>query len=169
LNQSLYLETKTRLPGWILWKSDRLSMAHSVEARVPFMDHPLVELAARMPPRLKLDGLNEKYALKKTMAPHLPELPTQYKKRGFYTPIREWFFTPERYAELAPYLSDDALKQAGMFEPAAVDAIYQRLSAYTELRDMNDYFQVMRLEWTLMTVLSVQILYRLFVLGEAAP
>ena len=169
LNQSLYLETKTRLPGWILWKSDRLSMAHSVEARVPFMDHPLVELAARMPPELKLNGLDEKYALKKSMAPHLPELPTQYKKRGFYTPIREWFFTPERYAELSPYLSEEALKQAGMFEPAAVDAIYQRLSAYTEMRDMNDYFQVMRLEWTLMTVLSVQILHRLFVLGEAVP
>ena len=166
LNQSLYLETKTRLPGWILWKSDRLSMAHSVEARVPFMDHPLVELAARMPPKLKLDGLNEKYILKKTMAPHLPQLPTEYKKRGFYTPIREWFFTPERYAELSPYLSEEALQQAGLFEPAAVDAIYKKLSAYTEMRDGNDYFQVMRLEWTLMTVLSVQILYRQFVLGE---
>jgi len=167
LNQSLYLETKTRLPGWILWKSDRLSMAHGVEARVPFMDHPLVELAARLPPQFKLDDMNEKYILKKMMAPHLPELPTQYKKRGFYTPIREWFFTPQRYAELAPYLSETALQQAGMFEPAAVNALYEKLTSYGQLADMNDYYRVMRMEWALMTVLSVQILYRLFVLGEA--
>jgi len=73
LNQSLYIETKTRLPGWILWKSDRLSMAHSIEARVPFMDHPLVELAARIPPGLKLNGMDEKYILRKVMMPHLPK------------------------------------------------------------------------------------------------
>ena len=66
---------KTRLPGWILWKSDRLSMAHGVEARVPFLDHPLVELLARMPPNLKLNGLNEKYVLKQCMTPGLPEMP----------------------------------------------------------------------------------------------
>ncbi len=166
LNQSLYLETKTRLPNWILWKSDRLSMAHGVEARVPFMDHLLVELAAHIPPELKLNGMDEKYILKKLMTPHLPELPTQYKKRGFYTPIREWFFTPERYPELTPYLSEQALERAGIFSPAAVNDLYQRLAACPPPANMNDYYQVMRLEWTLMTVFSVQALYRLFVLRE---
>ena len=166
LNQSLYMEAKTRLPNWILWKSDRLSMAHGVEARVPFMDHNLVELAAHIPPALKLNGMDEKYILKKLMAPNLPELPTQYKKRGFYTPIREWFFTPNRYPELAPYLSAQALYQAGIFSPTAVNDLYQQLATYPPCTNMNDYYQVMRLEWTLMTVLSVQILHSLFVLGE---
>ena len=167
LNQSLYLETKTRLPNWILWKSDRLSMAHGVEARVPFMDHPLVELAAHIPPELKLNGMDEKYILKKLMAPHLPELPTQYKKRGFYTPIREWFFTPERYPELTAYMSEPALEQAGIFSPAVVAGLYHRLAAYPPPKSMDDEYCIMKLEWTLMTVLSVQVLHRLFVLGEA--
>ena len=167
LNQSLYLESKTRLPNWILWKSDRLSMAHSVEARVPFMDHLLVELAAQIPPALKLNEMDEKYILKKLMLPQLPELSTQYKKRGFYTPIREWFFTPERYPGLALYLSEQALQQSGIFSHTAVNNLYQKLAGYQQpVETMNEYYQVMRLEWTLMTVLSVQVLYRIFVLGE---
>jgi len=165
-NQSLYLEAKTRLPGWILWKNDRMSMAHGVEVRVPFLDHPLVELAAKLPPHLKLNDFNEKYILKKMMEPHLPELPTQYKKRAFYTPIREWFFTPKRYAEFSIYMSDEALRQAGMFEPAAVNDLYEKINSYGKTLNMSEYYKVMRMEWALMLVLSVQILYRLFVLGE---
>jgi len=59
------------------------------------------------------------------------------------------------------------LRQAGMFEPAAVNALYEKLNSYGQLADMSDYYRVMRMEWALMTVLSVQILYRLFVLGES--
>ena len=92
-------------------------MAHSVEARVPFMDHPLAELAARMPPQLKLNGLNEKYILKKCIGARLPPLPHEYKKRGFYTPISEWFFTPQRYAELEPYPGPEALGAAACSRP----------------------------------------------------
>lgn len=168
LNQSLYFETKTRLPGWILWKSDRLSMAHGVEARTPFMDHPLVELAARIPPQLKLNGLNEKYLLKRMMQPHLPERADAYKKRGFYTPISAWFFTPQRYTELEPYLSPDALRRCGLFAPNVVDALYRRLNALGTPTNLNDNYRVMQIEWVLFTVLSTQILHRLFVEKQAA-
>lgn len=167
LNQSLYIETKTRLPGWILWKSDRLSMAHSVEARVPFMDHPLVELAARLPPTLKLNGLDEKYLLRKIVIPHLPVHPTQYKKRAFYTPIREWFFTAERQIELAHYLSPAAIREVGIFEPGRVAAMLRQLGDCAQPHDMDAHYRVMRLEWMLMAVLTVQILYGLFVGKEA--
>ena len=109
LNQSLYIETKTRLPGWILWKSDRLSMAHSVEARVPFMDHKLVEFAAKMPPWLKLNGMDEKYLLRKIMMKHLPEHPQSFKKRAFYTPIKEWFFRSEKIVSLQKYMSSEKI------------------------------------------------------------
>jgi asparagine synthase (glutamine-hydrolysing) len=164
LNQSLYFEMQTRLPGWILWKSDRLSMAHSVEARVPFLDHPLVELAARMPPEMKLRGLNEKYILKQCMAPRLPPMEHAYKKRGFYTPISEWFFTPERAEELAPYLSREALIKADLFNPDRVEEIRSQLLAYRQApTDLNAIYRRMQLEWTLFTVLTTQILHHLYV------
>ena len=163
LNQSLYLETKTRLPGWILWKSDRLSMANGVEARVPFMDHPLVELAARIPPEFKLKGMNEKYILKKLMADRLPSMPHNYKKRGFYTPIRDWFFTRERYASIAPHFSQQALLDSGIFNPDVVIELYNQILGISKPTDMNSYYTCMRLEWVLLTILSVQILHYLFV------
>ena len=163
LNQSLYFEMKTRLPGWILWKSDRLSMAHGVEARVPFLDHPLVELIARMPPALKLNGLNEKYILKQCMAPRLPDVSHAYKKRGFYTPISEWFFTPARRDELQPYLSREALIQADLFDPDRVQALQQTLRNSAQPTDMNTRYRYMQLEWALFTVLTTQILHHHYV------
>jgi asparagine synthase (glutamine-hydrolysing) len=168
LNQSLYIETKTRLPGWILWKNDRLSMAHSVETRVPFMDHPLVELAAKIPPGLKLNGMDEKYILRKVMMPNLPTHPTQFKKRAFYTPIRDWFFTAERQTEMEKYLCPQALQSAGYFCAETVAGYLQQIAEATKVETTDEYYRVMKLEWILLMVLSVQILHHLFVEREAA-
>ena len=168
LNQSLYFEMKTRLPGWILWKSDRLSMAHGVEARVPFLDHPLVELIARMPPQMKLNGLDEKYLLKKCMTPRLPAMPHAYKKRGFYTPISAWFFTPERKEALQPYLSRASLIKADLFDADRVEALQRELQGMTKPADMNAGYRFTQLEWTLFTVLTTQILHQQYV-EKATP
>ena len=167
LNQSLYIETKTRLPGWILLKSDRLSMAHSVEARVPFMDHPLIELTASIPPGLKLNGMNEKYVLKQVAMPNLPDLNTEFKKRAFYTPIREWFFTKERIPSLESYLSKTALQESNIFNPEQVKKLYQRLVDSKAPDDRDSYYRVLQLEWVMMLVLTVQILYSQFIKKRA--
>ncbi len=168
LNQSLYFEMKTRLPGWILWKSDRLSMAHGVEARLPFLDHPLVELIARMPPHMKLNGLNEKHILKKHMTPRLPTVPHAYKKRGFYTPISAWFFTAERRDELQPYLSREALIETDLFDPDRVQALQRELQGMARPAEMNAGYRLTQLEWTLFTVLTTQILHQLYI-KKAVP
>lgn len=168
LNQSLYMEAKTRLPGWILWKSDRLSMANSVEARVPFMDHPLVELAASVPPQFKLNGMNEKYILKRVIAPRLPPTPHHFKKRAFYTPIKQWFFMPGHRDQLEPYFSESALNETGLFDVKGVRRLYERLVAMPHPGDMNGWYRLMQLEWVVFTVLSVQLLHRQFVAGGAA-
>ena len=167
LNQSLYIEAKTRLPGWILWKSDRLSMAHSVEARVPFMDHKLAEMTAKMPPFMKLNNMDEKYVLRKVAMPHLPEHPSGFKKKAFYTPIRAWFFTPEREVLLDKYLSSGALQKTGIFNAGRVRELLEILLAYPPARTKNEIFRIMQLEWILMLVLSVQILHAQFV-GDGA-
>ena len=168
LNQSLYLETKTRLPGWILWKSDRLSMAHGVEARVPFLDHPLVELAARIPPNFKLNDMDEKYILKKWVGPHLPEVPGHYKKRGFYTPIKEWFFSEKHVDNLQFYLSKQRLEELNIFNPDTVQAYMNELIQMPSPSDMNTYYRTMQLEWALMLILSTQMLNQLFITKDAA-
>lgn len=167
LNQSLYLETKMRLPGWILWKSDRLSMSHGVEARVPFMDHPLVELCAKLPPQLKLNNMDEKFILKQIMAPHLPDIPGNYKKRGFYTPIREWLFSEQHLEELEKYLSIQKLEESDIFEPNAVRALLNELIYSPLPNDMETYYQNLQKEWQLMLILSTQMLFELFVAKEA--
>ncbi len=168
LDRSLYLEAKTRLPGWILWKSDRLSMAHGVEARVPFLDHPLVELAAAMPPVFKLNGLDEKYLLKRLATPHLPALETQYKKQAFYTPIHAWFFATEHQRErLAPYLERPTVEAAGLFDPAQVERLDRALRTSPPPDTPDAYHRRMRQEWLLMLVLSTQILHRQFIAKEA--
>lgn len=163
LNQSLYLETKTRLPGWILWRADRLAMANGVEARVPFLDHKLVELAAKVPPALKLNGLDEKYILRKLMLPKLPEHPTAYKKRAFYTPIREWFFTRQNADRLSCFLSEVNVREAGIFNPKTVNRLLGELVDMAQPSSVDDYYRAMRQEWVMFSVLTVQILHELFI------
>lgn len=90
LNRSLYVDIKTWLVDDILSKVDRASMACSLEARVPFLAFPLVEYAMRMPPGLKMRGLERKVALKRLMKGRLPEGLIHRKKRGFNAPTTLW-------------------------------------------------------------------------------
>ncbi|QPJ65312.1 MAG: asparagine synthase (glutamine-hydrolyzing) [Candidatus Nitrohelix vancouverensis] len=86
-----YMEHKLRLPEHLLMRVDKLTMAHSVEARVPFLDHELVEFAVRLPPSYKLwEGLGKKI-LKKASEPYLDHDIIYRKKQGFGAPMDEWF------------------------------------------------------------------------------
>ena len=169
LNQSLYIETKTRFVNWILWKSDRLSMAHSVEARVPFVDHLLVETAANLPCHLKLMGMDEKYVLKAIAKDHLPPLQGDYKKRAFYTPIREWIFKPEMTEKLQKYIGKNAIEESAIFSFESVNTMYDELIQFPKPSNLDEYYTMMRKEWILMLVLSTQILYFQFIKGLGAP
>jgi asparagine synthase (glutamine-hydrolysing) len=86
-----HLDQKTYLVDDILVKMDRMSMQNSLEVRVPFLDHQVVETANAAPAGLKLRNGCGKYILKKTMAPHLPGEVLQRRKRGFGVPIKHWF------------------------------------------------------------------------------
>jgi asparagine synthase (glutamine-hydrolysing) len=91
LNQLLYMETKTLLPENLLMKVDKMTMAHSIEARVPFLDHNMVEFASALPTNLKLNGMTGKYLLRKAMADLLPKEIIHRKKQRFFVPIDDWF------------------------------------------------------------------------------
>lgn len=110
-----YLDFKTWLPGDILTKVDRASMAHSLEVRVPLLDHTFCEYAASLPNDLKLRGGEGKYVLKKALEPHLPHDIMYRNKKGFSIPLAAWLRGPlcqaTRDAVLSPRLLD-----TGIFE-----------------------------------------------------
>ncbi|HJV74480.1 MAG TPA: XrtA/PEP-CTERM system amidotransferase [Noviherbaspirillum sp.] len=96
LSMIQYLDMKTYLPGDILTKVDRASMAHALEVRVPLLDHKLVEWISGLPSSLKLQGGEGKYIFKKALQPHLPREILYRNKMGFATPLARWFRGPLR-------------------------------------------------------------------------
>lgn len=114
LGRQLYVDLKTYLADDILVKVDRMSMANSLEARVPLLDHVVVERVAQIPSRLKLRGLTRKYIFKRAMAPLLPAEVLTRKKEGFSIPMKTWL-----RGELRPLmeelLSESELKRDGYF------------------------------------------------------
>jgi asparagine synthase (glutamine-hydrolysing) len=89
-----YLDFKTYLPGDILTKVDRASMAHSLEVRVPFLDHEFVDWVAQLPSSVKLRGSQGKFVLKRALEPLLPREVLYRRKMGFAVPLDRWFRGP---------------------------------------------------------------------------
>lgn len=110
-----YLDMKTYLVGDILTKVDRASMAHSLEVRVPFLDHPLAEWMSGLPNEFKLRGTEGKYLLKKAMEPYLPNDVLYRPKMGFGVPLAKWFRGPLR-ERLRADLLEGGLADTGLFD-----------------------------------------------------
>ncbi|MBW8011850.1 MAG: asparagine synthase (glutamine-hydrolyzing) [Chloroflexi bacterium] len=94
LDRTLYTDNKTYLPGDLLVKADRMTMAHSLEGRSPFLDHEFAGWAARLPEGLKFRGRQGKYLLRKAFASYLPDEITRRGKQGFGIPLGAWFRGP---------------------------------------------------------------------------
>ncbi|MGB9178651.1 MAG: asparagine synthase (glutamine-hydrolyzing) [Pyrinomonadaceae bacterium] len=114
LNRLLYADTKTYLQE-LLMKQDQMSMAASIESRVPFLDHKLVEFTARLPERLKLRGWTTKYVLRKSMKGLLPEAILTRRKMGFPVPLATWFRGPFRPV-VDEYVLGERAASRGLFE-----------------------------------------------------
>jgi asparagine synthase (glutamine-hydrolysing) len=112
LSRLLYLDIKTYLVE-LLMKQDQMSMAASIESRVPFLDHKLVEFAARIPSRLKVRYLSGKYLLRRAMAGRLPGDILNRYKMGFPTPIKLWL-RHQLFDRTAALLSDGRVAQRGI-------------------------------------------------------
>jgi asparagine synthase (glutamine-hydrolysing) len=90
LNAMLYIDTKTWLPDDLLIKADKMTMANSIELRVPLLDHKVLEFAAALPSRFKLNGLKLKYILKRALSRKIPQEISNRKKTGFPVPYERW-------------------------------------------------------------------------------
>lgn len=118
-NQILYADMKLYLEGDILPKVDRASMANSLEVRVPFLNHTLVEYVAALPHALKLHGFTTKFLLRECLHGRVPENILKRGKKGFGMPVAKWLTGPLRpLAE--DMLSESRLKRDGFFKPAYV-------------------------------------------------
>ncbi|MCA1818198.1 MAG: asparagine synthase (glutamine-hydrolyzing) [Acidobacteria bacterium] len=124
LNRLLYVDLKTFLPCLNLDYTDKTSMAATLEVRVPFLNVELVELAARMPPSLKLRGLKRKYILKRAAERLLPREIVWRKKAGFGAPVRSWLRGALRPL-VEELLSEEAVRRRGLFRPEEVRRVVE--------------------------------------------
>ena len=122
LDHLLYLDSKTYLPGDILVKVDRMSMANSLETRAPLLDHRLIEFAQTIPASLKIRGQETKYILKRAAQGLIPDEIISRPKQGFDVPIRRWF-NHELREMLDDTLKDRLARERGEFNHRAVLAI----------------------------------------------
>jgi len=117
-----YLDLKTYLPGDILTKVDRASMAHGLEVRVPLLDHTLVEWLSNLPPSLKLQRGVGKHVFKQALRPYLPDDILYRKKMGFSVPLASWFRGPLRQL-LQNKLNGTVLADSGLFNQDYVQSL----------------------------------------------
>lgn len=137
----LWFDQRYYLPDDILYKVDRISMAHSVEVRPPFLDHRIAEFAATLPAGLKIRGSRQKVVLKELMKDKLPPSILSRKKIGLDIPAHEWFRGPLRQL-LKATLSDGMAEYRDIFQPEAIRGL---LNSHLE-RETNAGFQL----WGLM-------------------
>jgi asparagine synthase (glutamine-hydrolysing) len=158
LGQAQYIESTLFLSNYLLSsQGDRMAMANSIEGRFPFLDHRVVELAARMPAKLRLNGLTEKFILKKIARGQVPAVLVDRPKQPYRAPISRCFINekPPEYVE--DLLSASALKQSGYFDAVKV----QRLLA--KCRQQGGRLASERENMALVAILSTQLLDHQFI------
>lgn len=124
LDRMLYTDFMTRLPEHSLMLTDRMTMAHGLEARSPFLDHELVEYLARFPSQVKVQNGKPKYLMRKLAKEYLPDTIVQRDKQGFMFPIAYWFRN-----DLFPFLQEALLSsffvKEGLFRKEAIQRLLQ--------------------------------------------
>lgn len=153
LNRLLYADTKTYLHE-LLMKQDQMSMAASIESRVPFLDHPLVEFAAALPLRMKLRGMSTKYILRQAMKGLLPPEILSRKKMGFPVPVGAWFAGAFRHVVDEFVLSPRAAAR-GLFD---MNAVSRMADAHVRGDEKHDQ--------RLWALVNLEIWQRIFLDGE---
>ena len=161
LARAQYIEATLFMSGFLLSsQSDRMLMAHSVEGRFPFLDHRVIEWASLMPPRLKLRGLNEKWALKEAVRKHVPRSVIVRPKQPYRAPIRD-LFVGDHASWVKDLIDQSTVEEAGVFGSAAVNRLFEKASRSPSLSERDNM--------ALIAVVSTQLLYDLFVRSKIRP
>jgi asparagine synthase (glutamine-hydrolysing) len=152
LSQLLYADAKTYLPE-LLMKQDQMSMAASIESRVPFLDHPLTEWVAALPQSMKLRGTTTKWILRQAMQGKVPAPILERRKMGFPVPVGSWLRGPWRPL-LNEYVTGSRARARGFFEASAVERL------------VNEHIRGVNHAERLWALLTFEIWARIFLDGE---
>ncbi len=156
LAKMLYIDSKSWLPDDLLVKADRMTMANSVELRVPLLDHCILEFAASLPREYKLRGWTTKYLLKKALAQRVPRTILERRKTGFPVPYEAWMRN-ELHEYVNSVLTDSRCVARGYFSSRSIDAMLTRNRASGEFS--QELFSLLLLElWQQAFVDSRQVL-----------
>lgn len=155
-NKAQYVEARSLMSGYLLCsQGDRMLMANSVEGRFPFLDHRLIEFAARIRPSLLMRGLNEKYLLKKAMGAELPAAIVRRPKQPYRAPGVPAFFEGQWSDEVRELLSKQVVDRYGYFDGARVQRLVQKIEAGRAVGEKDSM--------ALIAVLSTHLLHHRFV------
>jgi asparagine synthase (glutamine-hydrolysing) len=155
VDRMLYADSKIRLPDHPVMISDRMTMAHGLEARSPFMDHRLAEFAARLPSNLKVRGRNLRYIQRKLAARYLPPEILSRSKQGFSSALP--YILKDEYREFyGEYLQDSELVRAGVLSRAPIQALLRE-----HMSGRVDHGNRL---WLL---INSEVWYRMMILGES--
>jgi asparagine synthase (glutamine-hydrolysing) len=156
LTKAQFIELNIFMSGYLLSsQGDRMGMANSIEGRYPFLDHRVIEFAMSLDPDLKLNGLNEKYLLKKMMKGRLPEPILNRPKQAYRAPIRSTFISEDMPDYLKAMLSEEKINEFGIFNPKHVTSLLGKMSKSGHVSEIDNM--------ALTAILSTQILHDLFV------
>ncbi len=156
LAKSQYLESTIFMSGYLLSsQGDRMAMGNSVEGRYPFLDYRLIEFAAKLPERFKLNCLNEKFLLKKMSSGKIPESITKRSKQAYRAPIASSFFNTDTPSYVDEILSENTIKQYGLFDHDKVQGLIRKMKTMSAVSEMD--------QMAVSGILSTQILYKLFI------
>jgi asparagine synthase (glutamine-hydrolysing) len=158
LTRAQYIEMKIFLSNYLLsTQGDRMTMAHSVEGRYPFLDHRVIEFAFKLPVRYRLNGLTEKFILKKIAKGVIPDRLVNRPKQPYRAPISSVFFGEKPTAYVDDLLSEDALVKSGYFDP-------QRVARLTDkCRRSAQGLTSERENMALVGILSTQLMHHQFI------
>src|SRR5438105_14362950 len=138
-NRLMYVDVKTWLPDAYMEKVDKATMAQSLEARLPLLDHRLVELAFRIPSRYKIRGLSTKRILKQAVRGIVPEAVLRKPKHGFSVPTDPWF-RGELRSFAFEVLLDERTRKRGYFDPGFVQRLWREHTEGRHLWDQHLWF-----------------------------
>jgi asparagine synthase (glutamine-hydrolysing) len=163
LSLAQFIEIQLFLSNYLLSsQGDRVAMAHSVEGRYPFLDYRVVELAARMPPRYRLNGLTEKYILKKAAVGVVPSQIVDRPKQPYRAPIGRCFFGDRKPAYVEELLSESAVRRTGCFDARSVFRFLEKC------RKQDGRLLGERENMALVGILSIQLLNHFFIRQQGA-
>jgi asparagine synthase (glutamine-hydrolysing) len=156
LAKSQYIETRIFMSSYLLSsQGDRVAMGNSVEGRYPFLDYRVIEFCSNLPDSYKLNGLNEKFILKKLSLGRIPDSISNRSKQAYRAPIADSFFSKMSPDYITEILSDGNLKSFGVFDSVKVQNLIQKIRLQKSVSEID--------QMAVAGIISTQLMYKMFI------